>query len=107
MAVTNMQVNNNFLDKMPPCHCGSGEKIMFICLKEECAYFKALNNRMSYKRYYCETCMEKDHDHLPTKILKKVGEIQDRWIDLDQKLHNIENDFFTKMKDFAPLLSHF
>ncbi len=47
------------------------------------------------------------HDHLPKKIFDIVIKSQNEWIDLDMKLHNIENTFFTKMKDYGPLLNHF
>jgi hypothetical protein len=51
--------------------------------------------------------MEADHDHLPVRIFKIVGEIQDKWLEQDKGLHNIEKEFFTKMKDYGPLLTHF
>jgi hypothetical protein len=76
MTQMNPQAIQNFLDKMPPCHCGSGEKIIYLCMKETCAYFQSLGgNRMSYKRYYCDACMETDHDHLPAKIVNLIGKI--------------------------------
>jgi hypothetical protein len=107
MTQTNQQGYQAFLEKMPTCHCGSGEKIIYLCVKETCAYFLKLNDRMSYKRYYCDVCMETDHDHLPTKIFNLIGKTQELWLNLDQLLHNIEHEFFKKMKDYAPLLTHF
>jgi hypothetical protein len=29
---------NIFMEKMPECHCGSGEKIKYICIDEKCEF---------------------------------------------------------------------
>ena len=62
---------------------------------------------MSYKRYFCDVCMETDHDHLPAKIFNLVGKSQEQWLSLDQLLHNIEREFFLKMQSYSALLTHF
>lgn len=80
--------------------------MQYFCLKTECKTFKALNPR-DPKRYYCEGCMEKDHDHLPTKIVKIIMEIGDRWINLNQRLCQLENNYLNKMSEYSPLLEHF
>ena len=92
---------------MPQCHCGSGEKIQYICTSKECEYLKSLNNPLSYKRYFCDSCMYDNHNHRPVKIYSTALDIGSKWQALDMKLHNIEHDFFTNMKEYAPLLAHF
>jgi|LauGreDrversion4_2_1035121.scaffolds.fasta_scaffold1208880_1 hypothetical protein len=71
---------------LPDCLCGSGEKAIYICVDEKCEHFLSLNDPLSKKRYYCEECMDKYHEHRPTRIVRKTQEVGEKWQALDSNL---------------------
>ena len=51
-------MNVLWLEKAPRCKC-KRDKILYICLKEDCALFKD-------QKYYCQACLvEGKHNHFP------------------------------------------
>jgi hypothetical protein len=90
---------------MPLCLCGN--IAIFVCVDENCAHFKTLKSRLSYERYYCEDCMEKLHNHMPTFIVKKTEEVGQKWVDHDSTLEKIEKEFKKNMHDFMDLINHY
>ncbi len=96
-----------YKDQLPDCLCGNGEKAVNICIDEKCEYFLSLQDRLSKKRYYCEECMAKYHDHRPTKTIRKTFEIGQKWLDLDSNLAKYENQFNQNMHDHMDLINHY
>ncbi len=57
MTYTNKHVNA--LELQPPCSCGRGEKVMFVCVKTDCPNHKK-------QPLYCIQCNDDEppaHDH--------------------------------------------
>jgi hypothetical protein len=92
---------------LPDCLCKNGEKALYICVDEKCAHFKSLKSRLSKERYYCEDCMEKYHNHRPTRIIKMTFEIAPKWQGLDSDLTKFENQFHQNMHDYMDLINHY
>lgn len=60
-----------------------------ICLDERCPHFKSLKSDLNEENFYfCNSCMEEDHDHRPVGIIRKTMEIANKWYNLDLYLAN-------------------
>lgn len=64
-------------------------------------------SRLTKKRYYCDDCMDKYHNHRPIYIVKKTFEIGQKWLDHDSTLAHIEKEFNKNMHDYMDLITHF
>ena len=56
------------------CACGSGEKVLYVCVQTTCPFFKK-------QPYYCVVCNQSDnfHDHKTKEIAMQGALLKDQW----------------------------
>ena len=53
----------------PPCSCGSGFQVAYMCTYSKCPFFKK-------QQLYCDSCISEDvHDHTTKRINRITGEL--------------------------------
>ena len=92
-------MNVLWLEKAPMCSC-SRDKILYICLKEDCSFRD--------QKHYCQACLvEGKHNHFPlVQLSTQIAIMDGQWSELQERVNEIKVQCERRIHFLMPLITY-
>ena len=96
--------DDQMLEKMKVCDCGSDFPAMYVCLKAE---NECPNTQ---QKVYCMTCYENDkhpHPHeKPARVAREIRKCRDMWLNLKININNLSQRAIPAFQKYEHLIKY-